>query len=101
VTLAGGYASLGGFDAKDVGGASASDVSISGYDIRLGGGLDYYVTPVFSVGASLTAEMLGLTRPAVGAAKLTGASAAENVYKADGSSIGLAVTGAAVLGLHF
>jgi len=98
--LSGGYAHVGAFDAKDLGGASESDVSISGYDIRLGGGVDYYVTPVFSVGASLTGDMLGLSRSAVGAAKLTSANA-DNVYKADGSSIGLAVTGAAVLGLHF
>lgn len=113
LTLGGGFASLGSFSAGDLGGVSGSNVSVKGYDIRAGGGLDYYVTPVFSVGASITGEMLGLTRPGVDPSKLqqatsgtvmtpAGAQATSGqIYAADGSSLGFGVTGTAVLGLHF
>src|SRR5262249_22166129 len=60
--LGGGYASMGAFDAKDLGGVSASNVSVSGYNVRAGGGVDVYVTPVFSIGANASADLLGLSR---------------------------------------
>lgn len=104
-TLGAGYAFLGAMDENNWGGG----VSIKGYDVRGGFGLDYYVTPVFSIGANLTGEVLGLTRPGV---NLTAAAAgtgqpssldakSQEVAKADGSSMGAAFTGSAVLGLHF
>jgi len=102
-TLGGGFASLGAFSARDLGGVDRGNVSITGYNIRGGGGLDYYVTPVFSVGAAVTFELLGLTR-----AKVQNVQAAANsqgvageLYAADGSSLGSAFTGTIVLGLHF
>jgi hypothetical protein len=95
LTLSGGYASMGAFSAQNIGGPTAGDVSITGYNIRAGGGLDIYVTPVFSIGGSLTGEVLGLTRPGVTAAT------AGNLYAASGSSVGFGLTGTAVLGLHF
>jgi hypothetical protein len=95
LTLSGGYASMGAFSAKNIGGPTSGDVSITGYNIRAGGGLDIYVTPVFSIGASLTGELLGLTRPGVTTAT-TG-----NLYAANGSSVGFGLTGTAVFGLHF
>lgn len=107
-TLGGGYASLGSFSAGNIGaGLNSKDVQITGYNIRAGGGLDYYVTPVFSVGASVSWELLGLARPGVDPNKLSGsgqagaAGAQAALYAADGSSLGSAFTGSIVLGLHF
>lgn len=108
-TVGAGYASLGSFSAGNVGsGLTADAVDITGYDIRAGGGLDIYVTPVFSIGGSLTFEMLGLTRPGVSPQDLQAARSgqpspgtADSVYAADGSSLGSALTGTLVLGLHF
>ncbi len=113
-TVSGGYASLGAFSAANLGGVSAGDVSVTGYDIRGGGGLDIYITHWFSIGASVTGEVLELTRPGVSISALqtvssTGAStnpqqaqaAAGDIYKASGSSVGGALTGTAVIGLHF
>jgi hypothetical protein len=96
--LGGGFASLGAFEASDVGGgARADDVDVSGFDIRAGGGLDYYLTPVFSIGASVSGELLALSR-----SRLSGQAApSAGVYTADGSSLGFGFTGTAVLGLHF
>jgi len=105
-TFGGGYASMGSFDNKNLGGSLRSeDVDIKGYDIRGGFGIDIYVSDTFSIGANLTGEMLVLSRPGVDPSKLqggtTGQQAADEVYKADGSSIGAAVSLSAVAGLHF
>lgn len=94
-TLGGGYASLGAFKASGPT-ATGGDVEITGYDVRAGFGLDLYLSDAFSVGANLTGEVLGLSRPGV-----TVQGATRDVYAADGSSVGSAVTGTAVLGLHF
>jgi hypothetical protein len=91
--LGAGYAHLGAFQAD----LNAEGVDISGFDIRGGGGLDYFVTPVFSVGASVTFETLVLYRSGFG----TTQPSAGSVYEADGSSFGSAVSGTLVLGLHF
>jgi hypothetical protein len=79
---------------------------IGGYYGRLGGGVDVYLTEVFSVGATVTGEVVALSRPGVNVDDVqnTGAPAsarAEAVYRADGSAVGFGVTGTAVLGLHF
>ncbi len=111
-TLGAGYASLGSFSAGNLGSAlNSAGVSITGYNIRAGAGLDFYITPMVSVGANLTGEMLGLTRPGVDPSKLKSATtttttsgaaqAASDVYAADGSSIGAAVSLTGVAGLHF
>jgi hypothetical protein len=57
--------------------------TVDGYNVRLGGGVDYYVTGVLSVGGSATAEIVRL-KPSGGA-----------------YALGLAFTASAVLGLHF
>jgi hypothetical protein len=109
LSLGAGFASIGSFSASDLGGVERDHVAITGYDVRAGGGLDYYVTPIFSVGASVTFEVLGLTRPGVGLGDIqnvanNGASsgtAQSEIYKVSGSSVGSAFTGALVLGLHF
>jgi hypothetical protein len=104
--IGGGFASVGGFSTSDLGGVDQSHVEITGYDVRAGGGLDYYVTPIFSVGASVSFEILGLTRPGVtlndASNVVNGGTVAEaEVYKVSGSSLGSAFSGALVLGLHF
>jgi hypothetical protein len=108
-TFGGGYASLGAFDADNVGGdLNRAGVDITGYNVRGGFGLDIYFSDAFSLGANLTGELLVLTRPGVDPSKLQGnvsggggQASAEAVYTADGSSIGSAVTLTAVAGLHF
>jgi len=105
--IAAGFASLGAFSASDVGGGVNRDnLDISGYNVRAGGGLDYYVTPIFSVGAAVTFELLGLSRASVSDLQNLqsgGASTATagELYQASGSSLGSALTGTLVLGLHF
>lgn len=101
---AGGYASIGAVDAHDV--FSNTDVHVRGWNLRGGVGLDLYLGQVFTVGGVVSGEALFLTRPGVDPAALAsaslGADAAtiETLYAADGSSIGAALTVAAVIGLH-
>jgi hypothetical protein len=96
VLLGGGYHSLGDFAANDalLDLGATDDLAVSGFSVRLGGGFDYYVTPVFSAGISIDAESLFLSRDAIAADTNT-------VYDASGSAIGLAVSSLAVLALHF
>jgi hypothetical protein len=106
-TFGGGYASMGSFSSDNIGtNLNSSDVDITGYNVRGGFGLDVYVTPVFSIGANLTGEVLVLTRPEVDPAKLMGGVSgspedAEAVYSLEGSSVGSAATLTGVVGLHF
>jgi len=107
-TFGGGYASVGAFDTANIGDKlNSAGVDITGFNIRGGFGLDFYLSPVFSLGANLTGEMLFLTRPGVDPSKLGGSASGSEaelsaqVYGADGSSIGSAVTLTAVAGLHF
>lgn len=108
-TLGGGYASVGAFDAKsttvDLKGA---DVSIHGWNTRVGFGVDVYVTNVVTIGANLTGEALFLKRLKTDAPPQLPAGAdpamqekVNAVYANDGTSIGAAMTATAVVGLHF
>ncbi|MBI5538169.1 MAG: hypothetical protein HY898_35935 [Deltaproteobacteria bacterium] len=100
-TLGAGYAVLTSLNANADWGTSS--VSVRGYDIRAGAGLDYYITPVFSIGANLTGEMLGLSRPSgtlsPTPSKLNAAD--QKTAQTSGSSVGSALTISAVAGLHF
>lgn len=114
-TFGGGYASLGAFDSKNVGsGLNSAGVDVTGFNARGGGGLDIYLGNVVSVGAAFTGDILFLSRPGVDPTKLTataqpgqmgtaaqGQALAQDVYAADGSSVGSAATLTAVVGLHF
>ncbi len=114
-TFGGGYASAGSFDSGNIGsGINTSGVDITGYDLRGGGGIDFYLSDAFSIGASVTGEVLFLTRPGVDPQKLAASGSAsanpdqaaveahaKDVYAADGSSIGSGLTLSAVVGLHF
>jgi hypothetical protein len=103
LSIGAGFASIGGLSVN----ADQTHIDITGYDVRAGGGLDYYVTPIFSVGASVSFELLGLTRPGVtfnnAPNGMNGGTVDEAtvVYRANGSSVGSAFSGALVLGLHF
>lgn len=105
-----GYTGLGSF-AGAIQGANDA-INIRGFYGRVGGGLDYFVTPVFSVGADFGWELLGLTRPGVSTADLNRIQgdpkyqqnpdqARLDALKAEGTSYGSALAITAVLGLHF
>jgi hypothetical protein len=91
--LGGGFAKL-GYHESAFGTSGAPNASTTGFDIRLAGGVDYYVSNVFSVGGTLQAELLRLSRD-----KIT--DAAGTVIASDASSVGLVITAGAVVGLHF
>jgi hypothetical protein len=68
-----------------------------GFDGRLGAGVDYYLTNMFSAGVNLTGDLLVLSGS--GVPEVTGdggVGPGEN-----GSSVGAGVTLTAVMGLHF
>jgi len=105
-----GYAAMG--DLHDtVGGAAADVIALRGFYTRFTAGLDYYVTPIFSVGADLSTELLGLTRPALTAAEVqavkdspgVGASLKSNadLLATGGTGWGGTVAVVGSLGLHF
>jgi hypothetical protein len=75
---------------------------IAGFDARLGGGLDYYFTNMFSAGVNLSADLLLLKRSAKCATGVGPAFDAHNAtYCVDGSSTAGALSATAVFGLHF
>jgi len=79
----------------------SSSTTIRGFDARISGGLDYYLTNMFSLGVNVGADLLVLARNADCVSGLTDATGAPNVYCSDGSSTGGAVTATALAGLHF
>lgn len=103
-TFGGGYASLGSFSSENIGGdLNDTGVDITGFNLRIGGGLDIYLSEVFSIGGNVTGEMLFLQRPEVEEKDLgpLADTKAEDVYRNDGSSIGAGLTFTGVVGLHF
>jgi hypothetical protein len=101
-----GWAGLGSLTGTLQGAADA--MSVRGYYARASGGLDYFVTPTFSIGASASWELLGLTRPGLGVAEIAtlqetsdAASTRATALAAEGSSYGSAIAITGALGLHF
>jgi len=94
--LGAGYVSAGGFDDNVY---FASDIEVRGFDVRVGAGLDYYVSSTFSVGVNLGGEIMFLNRSAMDVT--VDVNEPRTVYAEEGSSIGGAFTPMAVLGLHF
>ncbi len=113
VAVHGGYAfetSAGAAQLPSPGGAggsfsstAANQVAVHAGEAGVSGGLDYYVTPLVSVGADATAELLFLARPKQTAdAAVTQASAASSpLYNSSGSSVGLGLSASLHAGLHF
>jgi hypothetical protein len=93
-----GYARL-GHSADNILGPGQS-ATVSGFDVRLGAGIDYYPANVFSIGATLDFELLRLARSAVVPLKATDPAEAD-AFAHTASSLGLSVTGAVVVGFHF
>lgn len=91
-----GYVSVGSFPQ---GGSAAAH----GFDARLSGGIDYYLTNMFSVGVNVGADLLVLSRSAsTCTVPLSASSDAASFYCASsGSSTGGALTATGVAGLHF
>jgi hypothetical protein len=88
--IGGGYARLGrAFEAVQ---GNRGSVTVQGYTARLAVGADYFITPVFTLGASVASEVIGMYRP--------GLDWNDEVYKLDGTSAGIAVTGTLALGLR-
>ncbi|WP_437511632.1 hypothetical protein [Sorangium sp. So ce1099] len=108
IDLGFGYAGLGSFKSAVSGAADA--IAIRGFYGRISGGLDLYLSPVFSIGASASWELLALTRPGLtsaeidrikGEAATTPQQAKADLLAAEGSSVGSALALTAVAGLHF
>lgn len=96
--LGGGYAMLAGLD-KD---AWGGDTKIHGGYVRMGLGLDYYITSAFSVGGNVSGDLMVLSRGGLKGASMSGLTPdAQTVASKDGTSVGGALNGTIVLGLHF
>jgi len=106
LTFAGGYTALG--ELGDAVRGLSRGLDVRGANARMGLGLDYYVTPRVTLGASATGEVLALSRPEIPLRDLAEAKrvgtvneAEARVLEADGSSWGTSLTIAGGAGLHF
>lgn len=104
--VAAGYASFGGFGSAVRGLSSGLDVH--GWDGRLDGGVDYWVTHALSVGVDLSGGLLAIVRPGISARDLatpqevgTINEAKARVLEANGSSVGWMFEATLDLGVHF
>jgi hypothetical protein len=97
--LSGGYAALGGAEASVATSLDTEALAASGFNLRLLGGLDYYISNTLSLGATLAGETLFLRRNAVKVPDMP--TDAEAVYAEEGSGTGAAFTATAVVALHF
>ncbi len=107
--LHGGYAGVGSIG--EVFGASRADpanVDVSGFNVGLDLGFDYFINNYFSLGLGVTGDFLFMQRPKSGLPpgfdQLTPEVQAEyqnsDVYRYDGKSLGFGVAGALRIGLH-
>jgi len=110
LAIGAGYAQMANLH-DDVGGAAASAISLKGFHARAGAGIDYYVTPIFSIGGDLSAELLGLVRPALSQAQVTNIEMSKSLSTTQVADVKLlsqsatawggTLAATAVLGLHF
>jgi hypothetical protein len=114
-TLGGGYSSVGSFATSSTGwDMSGAGVSIHGWNVRLGFGMDVYLTKFVTIGGNLTGDALFLKRPK--SDKVQGGTCANPnactqaeldiqsrgaVYNSDGTSVGAGMTATLLVGLHF
>jgi hypothetical protein len=96
LTLASGYTTFGGFG--DAMRGAQAGLSVNGFNMRLGFGVDYFVSGTLSIGGNLTGELLALTRPGVPVLEVAALPASQSVdqaavrfLQADGSTWGTAV----------
>jgi hypothetical protein len=75
-----GYAGMGGLhETVALDSVSAAAFTIRGFYARVDGGIDFYPAPAFSIGADVSAELLGLFRTALTKAEVTGIVATPNL----------------------
>lgn len=105
VELGAGYVRFDGFRGSL--GDDVESFDIRGAYGRISGGLDFYVTEVFSIGGIASWELLGLTRPGLGPDEIAGVrdlppeQQAEQALALEGTSYGSGFAIGGVLGLHF
>ncbi len=105
IDLGGGYIALGNFN-EGLSALSGATSIRGGYG-RIGGGLDFYIGKVFSIGPAASWEFMGLTRPGVSLSDLTNPQATSlndaqrQAAAAEGSGYGSAVSVGAQAGLSF
>jgi hypothetical protein len=81
--------------------SNASEVAVHGGEAGVSGGVDYYVTPLVSVGVDATAELLFLARPKQSADAAATQASSSLVTSTSGSSVGLGLSASLHAGLHF
>jgi hypothetical protein len=104
-----GWTGLGSFNGAVAGDAGA--IAMRGVYARLGGGLDYYLTPVFSVGVVASVELVHLTRPGISPEQIAALEALPSLTTAERDRVDLlgtevtsnggAFSATGQLGLHF
>jgi hypothetical protein len=108
IGVRGGYnfvGSLGSDSVQVAGGGSPPDVSVHGFDIGPMIGIDVYLAKAVSIGVDLDTQLLFLQRPKpplpAGLTEATIPPQYKTLYDNSGSSVGIGVTAAAHLGIHF
>jgi hypothetical protein len=91
VAVGGGYAAVRGLEPGPA--AAGADLRIRGWNLRLLGGIDWYLSSAFSLGMAASWDVLFLSRPRV--------SGGSGVYAEAGSGIGTGAALSLVAGLHF
>ncbi len=106
VVLAAGYSSFGGFSTAVHGLQAGLDVH--GIDMRIGAGVDYWITHHVSLGIDASGGLLAMARPGVSVRDLATAKqvgtlndAKARVLEANGSSVGTTLALTAAVGVHF
>jgi hypothetical protein len=104
-----GWTGLGSFNGAVAGDADA--IAMRGIYARVGGGVDYYLTPVFSVGVGASIELLHLSRPGISPDQIAALQALPNLTASEreraerlgtaATSDGGAFSATGQLGLHF
>ncbi|MBS2015500.1 MAG: hypothetical protein JST00_21620 [Deltaproteobacteria bacterium] len=107
----GGYSFVGSLgDAGQIGNTNTPSVndavSIRGFNAGLDLGFDYYITPLFSLGAGFFGDFLYLNRPplelpADTPAEVRAQIEADPTYQQSGTTAGMQLGGALRVGLHF
>ena len=105
IALAGGYAQSSNFGRAL---SNLNGVDVHGLDLRLGAGLDFWLTHYLSLGGEADFGVLAVTRPGVSLQDLATAEqvstinqAKQRVLEASGSSVGTVLALTADVGLHF
>ena len=104
--FAGGYSSFGGFGSAIAG--LKDGIDVHGVDLRLGMGVDYWVTRNVSLGLDIDEQLLAIARQGVSVRDLATAKevgtineAKARILEASGSSFGSATAVTGAIGTHF